>query len=417
MGQKASALLIFLGAPCLPPRMRALFASLLLAAHAAQPPPCALNGALQPDGTCACYGPWRGDDCSQLALGAVPAASGYGLAPALRSSWGGNVLADAAGTYHLFVAEMALNCTLTTWQTNSFVTHATAAAPEGPYLRQGAPAVGVWGHNPQVLALADGSFALFHIGTGVGGTPKNCSWGEGAGAPAAAAVPLAPGAGATVHVAASLEGPWTPFPGVPPCNNPAPLLHPNGTLFLACDSATILRAPALAGPWSAVHAPSFTNHSNAPIGAFEDAFMWIDPRGAWHALFHVWSEEVEPSCVNSNVSAHAFSTNGLDWHFSPLQPYGTTVTLEDGTSFITPTRERPKLLMGADGEPTHLLNGAVRDIESCAPHWCSRCKEISQHTFTLVTPLLAGGAGQGSAVNSRAHALEGGRVGGGAVKI
>ena len=78
---------VFLFRDRLRPAMRALSASaLLLAAHAALPPPCALNGALQPDGTCACYGPWRGDDCSQLALGAVPAASGYGLAPALRSS-------------------------------------------------------------------------------------------------------------------------------------------------------------------------------------------------------------------------------------------------------------------------------------------------------------------------------------------
>jgi hypothetical protein len=205
---------------------------------------------------------------------------------------------------------------------------------------------------------------------------------------------------------------------VPPCNNPAPLLHPNGTLFLACDSATILRAPALAGPWSALSTPSFNDHTNAPIGGYEDAFLWIDPRGAWHALFHVWSTEPEASCVSSNVSAHGFSSNGIDWHFSPLQPYGTTVTLEDGTSFISPTRERPKLLFGAsDGEPTHLLNGAVRDIASCAPHWCSRCKQLSQHTFTLVTPLLAGGAGQGapaSARDSRAHPLEG--KGGGAVK-
>ena len=363
-----------------------LLAFSVLTASAA--PPCALNGALQPDGSCACFGPWRGADCSQLALGAVPAASGYGLAPPLRSSWGGNVLPDAAGTFHLFVAEMALNCSLAAWERNSLITHATAAAPEGPYLRQGT-AVGVWGHNPQVLRLRDGSYALFHIGTGEGGSPENCTW-PGTAAPSA---PAPPPGGATVHVAASLNGPWTPFPGVPPCNNPAPLLHPNGTLYLACNSKSLLSAPALQGPWTTVPSPTFVNRSSgAPVGAYEDCFLWIDPRGAWHALFHVYQEVVEPSCANSNVSAHAFSQDGLEWHFSPVQPYTTRVELEDGTSFITPTRERPKLLFGADGEPTHLLNGAVRDMESCPPHWCSHCKMESQHTFTLVTPLLAAGA-------------------------
>ena len=373
--------------------MAILLALATLASAAA--PPCALNGVLQPDGSCACFGPWRGSDCSLLALGAVPAASGYGLAPPLRSSWGGNVLADAAGTYHLLVAEMALNCSLAAWETNSLITHATAKAPEGPYLKQGT-AVGVWGHNPQALRLRDGTYALFHIGTGEGGSPQNCTW-PGAAAPPSA--PVAAASGATVHVAASLDGPWTPFPGVPPCNNPAPLLHPNGTLFLACNSRALLSAPALQGPWTAVPSPSFADHSGAaPVGAYEDCFLWIDPRGAWHALFHVYAEVVEPSCVNSNVSAHAFSLDGLAWHFSPVQPYSTAVELEDGTRFITPTRERPKLLFGADGEPTHLLNGAVRDMESCLPHWCSHCKMQSQHTFTLVTPLLAGAAAAAAAL-------------------
>jgi hypothetical protein len=293
-----------------------------------------------------------------------------------------------------------LNCTLAAWGRNSLITHATAAAPEGPYARQGT-AVGVWGHNPQVLRLRDGTYALFHIGTGVGGSPENCSWpgaaraapsGGGGGGGGGGGSGSAAG-GATVHVAASLDGPWSPFPGLPPCNNPAPLLHPNGTLFLACNSDSLLAAPGLAGPWSAVRAPSFVNRSaGAPVGAYEDAFLWVDPRGAWHALFHVYAEVVEPTCASSNVSAHAFSEDGVTWHYSPLQPYTTTVTLTDGTSFITPTRERPKLLFGADGEPTHLFNGAVRDIQTCAPHWCSHCKMESQHTFTLVTPLLSGSA-------------------------
>jgi hypothetical protein len=187
-----------------------------------------------------------------------------------------------------------------------------------------------------------------------------------------------------VHTAPSLDGPWTPFPdfGVPSCNNPAPLLHPNGTLFLGCDSKTIWAAPGLRGPWRQV--AEFPAPGDAPQGGYEDLFLWIDPRGAWHALFHVWSTEIPSpyTCATSNVSAHAFSRDGSAWHYSPLQPYNTTVLLDDGSSFISPTRERPKLLFGADGEPSHLYGGAVRDIEGCSPHWCSRCKQLSNHTFS-----------------------------------
>jgi hypothetical protein len=178
------------------------------------------------------------------------------------------------------------------------------------------------------------------------------------------------------------------------------MLHPNGTFFLACDSSAVFSAPGLDGPWKRVATLGPVPH-NAPIGAYEDAFLWIDPRGNWHALFHVWSSEISPNCLNTNVSAHAFSSNGLEWFFSPIQPYNSTVALNDGTTFVTPTRERPKLFFGADGEPTHLYNGAVRDIELCPPHWCSHCKIQSNHTFNLVVPLISQGEGGKSGNHQR----------------
>jgi len=365
-----------------------LFLALTGTASAQETPPCSLNGAPAADGTCACFGPWSGGDCSILRTGATPAASGYGLQPPLRSAWGGNVLPDASGVYHLFVAEMSSNCSLSDWERSSFVTHATSTSPLGPFLRQGgAPAIGVWSHNPQVAQLRDGTFAIFHIGPGEGGSPPNCSWPSRSGAGSA---PASGASGSTVHTAPALDGPWVPYPafGVPSCNNPAPLLHPNGTLFLLCDSKVLFRAPSLSGPW--VQVQQLPAPRNAPLGAYEDGFIWIDPRGNWHALFHVWSSAVPSpyTCVNANVSAHAFSSDGLSWHYSPRQPYNTTVALDDGSSFITPTRERPKLLFGADGEPTFLYNGAVKDMEGCPPLWCSRCKVVSNHTFNLVVPLL-----------------------------
>jgi hypothetical protein len=50
------------------------------------------------------------------------------------------------------------------------------------------------------------------------------------------------------------------------------------------------------------------------------------------------------------------------------------------------TRERPKLLFGPSGAPTHLVNG-VSGEASCAPFACSSCKIHGPATFTLVAPL------------------------------
>ena len=166
------------------------------------------------------------------------------------------------------------------------------------------------------------------------------------------------------------------------------MVHPNGTLYLLCGSVALYSAPALKGPWQ--HVTSLdAAHPGGPSGAYEDGFLYMDPRGGWHALFHVY-EEVQPApptCANATVSAHAFSADGLTWFTSAAQPYDTAVKFADGSALISPTKERPKLLFGADGEPAVLYNGAVGGPSPCAPWWCSRCK-ILEWTFTLATPLI-----------------------------
>ena len=39
--------------------------------------------------------------------------------------------------------------------------------------------------------------------------------------------------GSTIHIAKSLNGPWTPLQTtLGACNNPAPWVHPNGTIYV-----------------------------------------------------------------------------------------------------------------------------------------------------------------------------------------
>lgn len=366
----------------------------------AAPPPCSLNGVLDASDACVCDVPWVGPQCEFL--DERPGAVAYG-APQTLYSWGGNVVVDAAGVHHLFVAEMeGFDCTLNTWQRNSACVHATAASAMGPFEKVGI-AVGVWCHNPQVLPLSDGSLALFHIGDGTSSANiTNCSAAPFVTPPAAPPAYLNAAAGgggastgSTLHLSATPAGPWAPSPFPPPsCNNPAPLLHPNGTLFLLCDSTTLFRAPSIDGPWARVWT---WQPSGGPIGGYEDGFIWLDRRGAWHSLYHVWATQDltnATQCVNSTVSAHGFSADGLSWFVGEAQPYNTTVAFADGRpAEISPTRERPKLLFGPDGvTPRFLYNGAVKMTgQPCAAPWCASCKRADK-TYTLVVPLGHNGA-------------------------
>lgn len=93
-------------------------------------------------------------------------------------------------------------------------------------------------------------------------------------------------------------------------------------------------------------------------------------------------------CVNSTVSAHAFSEDGFTWFMSPVSPYGTQVELTTGETVTVATRERPKLYFDANGQKTHLFNG-VCGAPNCPngpPTGCVDCKYASKwnvHAFKL----------------------------------
>ena len=70
-------------------------------------------------------------------------------------------------------------------------------------------------------------------------------------------------AGSTIHVANSLDGPWTPLEPntLGGCNNPAPWVHQNGTIYCLCGSA-VLRANSISGPWEHI---SSLSHSGGLV--------------------------------------------------------------------------------------------------------------------------------------------------------
>ena len=127
---------------------------------------CSLNGICQ-NNTCICDPPWSGCSCSILKQAAVKYPQGYGQSPNL-TSWGGSILTDpSTGKHHLFVSTLTNSCSLRYWQTNSRIDHAVSENITGPYLFQDT-AINTWSTNPAPIALADGTFAIVHVGQGDG---------------------------------------------------------------------------------------------------------------------------------------------------------------------------------------------------------------------------------------------------------
>jgi hypothetical protein len=343
-------------------------------------------------------------------------AQGYGMSPKMQhgvnSSWGAQILQDSAGTYHIFVNVIAGQCLLNTWGRNSRVDHGVSPNATGPFTYVG-QALDTFASNPAVIVLSDASpfkYAMFHIGNGSGSAPTNCTAGPAAAAAADASnfgavewVDRTRSAGAAlfdsnaISVATSFDGPWVPLEGntLPSCDNPAPMSHPNGTLYAFC-SDQLYRADHLTGPWSKVgRAISHTGSGSPADVHFEDPHLYTNARG-FHLLFHASNHDENPplghECRNSTVSAHLFSPDGFVWRVSETQPYTTEVEVcvpGGGTKVVVvATRERPKLLFDTRGRPTHLING-VSGVSSCTDSprtGCVDCK-YRHWAYTLVQPL------------------------------
>ena len=385
---------------------------------------CSLNGECTSRGSCSCDPPWAGSDCGILVTLPTNVGAAYGFGtPFEVSSWGGNAIYDGADQlYHLFVTEMqGEGCGLHVWPTQSTVVHATSKTPEGPYHKQ-SRVLPRQASNPHAIRYK-GLWYIFHIGNAnASGVAKACNeTGPGPFGPMSTThqfgVPsthtahsthaMAAG-GSTIHKSLSPYGPFTPVQTDLVCNNPSPFVHPNGTLFVACTGHLFLQLQRSdggpAGPWIIVA-------SQIAYGqGYEDPFLFIDRRGNFHMLGHVWSADPYP--VNP-ISGHAFSVDGLQWHSGVTQPYNNTVLRTNGTTQNLATPERPKLLLSGSNDPfrpTFIFNGASPywgtgpdPCAVCVPHnqpgnsaHCSFCKQTSlahgdkenaDWTYTLVRPL------------------------------
>ena len=128
---------------------------------------CLHDGAVP---RCVCSAMWRGKNCELLSL--APAAVDGGMRMRHETTWGGGLIQDVDDTtvWHMFAARMISNCGLKSWTTNSEIIHGVASQIAGPYTRvkNEAPVLGTFSHNPSVQRVGPASYLLSHIGCGNG---------------------------------------------------------------------------------------------------------------------------------------------------------------------------------------------------------------------------------------------------------
>ena len=360
---------------------------------------CSLNGVCADTSACACDNGWRGIECELLSLSPAPPGGAYGYpSTAPRepniSSWGAHVVKIASDTvhpYHMFVSELWGGCGISeSWQRNSHVVHAVAATPLGPftYVDTSLPPEATCMHMAQVPTNGSMRLVMWHQGrSGDGkGALVNCS-----GTSMKVHEVWRPVPQHKVHSSPSGDpaGPWVaggaPMPPGIICNNPSGVALPNGTFAVLCHGPG-LRLWLDTNMTSGVRFIMQAMGGPRPHTVWEDPSAWLDKRGHWHLLSHVyptntshWSEYADI------VSGHGFSIDGVKWTWHPTPPYTADVTDTSGRTRHFATRERPFLLLSDDAERRPLaLYTAVTLPGHAKQNWT---KDGGDYSFTHVQPV------------------------------
>ena len=167
----------------------------------------------------------------------------------------------------------------------------------------------IWPYPPHAVDSGTAAMAL--------SPSKAAEVSNGASASRASGIPRTRQLGADwrnhqISVSDSLDGPWEllqPAPGdaFPTCNNPAPWVHPNGTLYCLCGGS-LRRADTITGPWQNVS-------DLVPKG-----HVWPLPKG-WH---HESVTTVDPVFVDGAGVGAGDVGVGVGVGVGCLLPLGTS---------------------------------------------------------------------------------------------
>jgi hypothetical protein len=269
--------------------------------------------------------------------------------------WGGSLI-RVGDIYHLFASRWPRATGFPAgYREHSEIVWATSTTPQGPYTFREVVLPGRGGewwdgkmcHNPKVVK-AGSTYVLYYIGSRIGSPLRKVGYAW----------------------SSSIAGPWQrrdePLPLGEDANNPAPCIHPDGSLLLAYRDLNlhmhIARADAFDADYRIVAEDIF------PDGRLEDPDLaFIDDQ-------YYLTVEDNAGILTGHVrhGAQLISDDGLTWRKNkPVRVYTHTIQFEDGASLTVDRRERPELVdarreIKGLSEPTHLVTG-VWDGDQA---WC-----------------------------------------------
>jgi hypothetical protein len=270
----------------------------------------------------------------------LPASKDGGFAMDGYFLWCSSVI-KVGNVYHMFASRWPEEFGMDGWSKHSECVRATATNLLGPYAFQEIvlqKRTNNWDntriHNVKVVK-AGARFVLFYINS----------------------------ANQTGYaVSDSVTGPWTRLDKpVIHASNPAPLVRPDGSLYVFCrlrDSTGANRGVAFAGPgyqgrYSAVADGDNLLPDNCEL---EDPTIWW-ANGQYNLLLNDWKGRAT-GLVKSG--AQYFSRDGVRYHLMSRQPVFTKVVrYDDGTSETFSRRERPFVYSNEHGEVTALFTACL----------------------------------------------------------
>ncbi|AHF91294.1 hypothetical protein OPIT5_14825 [Opitutaceae bacterium TAV5] len=311
-----------------------------------------------------------------------PAITGGGFELPDYWVWCPSVIRAEDGTYAMFASRWTKKLPFHPgWLLASEIVLATSASPEGPYTYHSTilPARGAqyWDgkatHNPRILRLRDGGYALYY--TGITHPLPDITPGE----PFEFSDPRVVAARASKRVGVafskSVYGPWERLdePILPTrpdtfysflTSNPAPCLTPDGGVTLIFKSRRyegnvhgrmllgVARAPAgnPRGPYAVPGRMEIVGPRGE--GEVEDPFLWHNG-----ASFELVAKDMTGAlCGEYHAGVHALSRDCLDWTLAPQKKaYSREVRWDDGRRDALGSVERPFVLLDEQGDATHLF--------------------------------------------------------------
>jgi hypothetical protein len=104
----------------------------------------------------------------------------------------------------------------------------------------------------------------------------------------------------------------------------------------------------------------------------EDGFLFRGQRGGGvHLLCHCNGVLGYPW---DDHGRHAFSADGIEWHWSKERTFPPAFIHPDGTNTTHISRQRPQLVFGVGGVPTQLITGIAVASTNRPYAWQSGCR-------------------------------------------